>query len=76
MLLFKTHHQYKIARILLSSRHDTDSMLTSLLAWASGESKTKGKGGLEQPYDMKVRDNWILIGVREQPYVIQVCSDR
>jgi hypothetical protein len=47
------------------------------LTWASGESETKGKGGreLEQPYDMNVRDNWILIGVREQPYVIQVCSD-
>ncbi len=30
----------------------------------------------EQPYDIKVRDNWDIIGVREQPYVIQVCSDR
>jgi hypothetical protein len=52
-------------------------MLTSLLTWASGESKnrvTRGKRELEQPYDMNVRDNWFLIGVREQPYVIQVCS--
>ncbi len=30
----------------------------------------------EQPYGINVRDNWILIGVREQPYVIEVCSDR
>ncbi len=30
----------------------------------------------EQPYDINVQDNWILIGVLEQPYVIQVCSDR
>jgi hypothetical protein len=30
-----------------SSRLDTDSMLTSLLTWAGGESETKGKGGLE-----------------------------
>ncbi len=25
---------------------------------------------------MNVRDNWFLIGVREQPYAIQVCSGR
>jgi hypothetical protein len=30
----------------------------------------------EQPYAMNVRDNGFIIGVREQPYVIQVCSDR
>ena len=30
----------------------------------------------EQPYAMNVRVNWVLIGVREQPYAIQVCSDR
>ena len=30
-----------------SSRLDTDSMLTSLLTWASGESETKGKAGKE-----------------------------
>ncbi len=30
---------------IFSSRLDTDSMLTSLLTWASGESETKGKGG-------------------------------
>ncbi len=32
---------------LKSSRLDTDSMLTSLLTWASGESETKGKAGKE-----------------------------
>ncbi len=30
-----------------SSRLDTGLVLTSLLSWASGESETKGKGGLE-----------------------------
>jgi hypothetical protein len=48
------------------------------LMWASGESQREGKGEKrvrEQPYDMNVGDNWVIIGVREQPYVIQVCSD-
>ena len=30
--------------MIKSSRLDTDSMLTSLLTWAGGESETKGKG--------------------------------
>jgi hypothetical protein len=54
-------------------------MLTSQLAWASGESESEGRRAKrvrEQPYDMKVRDNCAVIGVREQPYVIQVCSGR
>jgi hypothetical protein len=54
-------------------------MLTSLLTWAGGESESesrRAKKELEQPYVMIVRDNWILIDVLEQPYVIQVCSDR
>jgi hypothetical protein len=49
------------------------------LTWASGESESesrRAKRELEQPYDMNVRDNWILIDVWEQPYVIQVCSGR
>ncbi len=49
-----------------------------LLTWASGESKSesrRAKKELEQPYAMNVRDNWFMIGVREQPYAIQVCSD-
>ncbi len=49
------------------------------LMWASGESESesrRAKRELEQPYDMDVRDNWFIIGVREQPYVIQVCSVR
>ncbi len=44
--------------------------------WRERDRVTGGKRELEQPYDMKVRGNWFLIGVREQPYVIQVCSDR
>jgi hypothetical protein len=63
----------------LSSRHDTDSMHDPKLTWASGESESKSRRAKrvrEQPYDMNVRDDWIIIGVREQPYVIQVCSDR
>ncbi len=47
--------------------------------WASGESESesrRAKSVREQPYDIKGLDNWILIGVWEQPYVIQVCSDR
>ncbi len=54
-------------------------MLTPLLTWASGESESesrRAKKELGQPYAISLRDNWILIGVREQPYVIQVCSDR
>ena len=49
------------------------------LTWASGESESesrRAKRVREQPYDINVRDNWIIIGVREQPYVIQVCSGR
>jgi hypothetical protein len=72
-------HFWNILSLYLSSIHDTDSMLTSLLTWAGGESESesrRAKKELEQPYVINVRDNWILIGVREQPYVIQVCSDR
>ena len=64
---------------MYSSRLDTDSMLTSLLTWASGESESerrRAKRELEQPYDIDVRVNGIIIGVREQPYVILVCSGR
>ncbi len=49
------------------------------LTWASGESESesrRAKRVREQPYDINVRDNWIIIGVREQPYVIQVCTGR
>ncbi len=49
------------------------------LTWASGESESesrRAKRVREQPFDVNVRDNWIIIGVREQPYVIQVCSGR
>jgi hypothetical protein len=49
------------------------------LTWASGESESesrRAKRVREQPYDMDVRDNWIIIGVREQHYVDQVCSVR
>jgi len=44
--------------------------------WRERNKVTGGKKELEQPYDMNVRVNWIIIGVREQPYAIQVCSDR
>ncbi len=44
--------------------------------WREQNRVTGGKRELEQPYDINVPDNWIIIGVREQPYVIQVCSDR
>ena len=63
----------------LSSRCDTGLMHDLLLTWASGESESesrRAKKELEQPYDINVRDNWIIIGVREQPYVIKVCSVR
>jgi hypothetical protein len=42
--------------------------------WRERNKVTGGKKELEQPYDINVRDNWILIGVREQPYAIQMCS--
>jgi hypothetical protein len=64
---------------LASSRCDTGLVHDVQLMWASGESEREGKGKKrvrEQPYDMNVGDNWVIIGVREQPYVIQVCSDR
>jgi hypothetical protein len=44
--------------------------------WREQNRVTRGKSVREQPYDIKVRVNGILIGVQEQPYVIQVCSDR
>ena len=62
-----------------SSRCDTGLMHDLQLTWASGESESesrRAKRVREQPYDINVRDNWIIIGVREQPYVIQVCSVR
>ena len=62
-----------------SSRCDTGLMHDLQLTWASGESESesrRAKRVREQPYDINVRDNWIIIGVREQPYVIQVCSGR
>ncbi len=45
-------------------------------SWRERDRVTGGKSVREQPYDINVGDNWFLIGVREQPYVIQVCSDR
>ena len=62
-----------------SSRCDTGLVHDLQLTWASGESESesrRAKRVREQPYDINVRDNWIIIGVREQPYVIQVCSGR
>ncbi len=38
--------------------------------------RVRGKKVLEQPYAINVQDNWIIIGVREQPYAMDVCSDR
>ncbi len=42
--------------------------------WRERNRVTHDKKEKEHPYDMIVHDNWILIGVQEQPYVIQVCS--
>ncbi len=44
---FLPSFQTDLFRDKRSSRLDTDSMLGPLLTWASGESETKGKGGLE-----------------------------
>ena len=70
---------YRKIAFRISSRCDTGLVHDLQLTWASGESESesrRAKRVWEQPYDMNVRDNWIIIGVREQPYVIQVCSDR